>query len=212
MFDSPGKNVSDAEMVSELFSPSAHPHPRISATEEEDCWSVIVNVNSPEKLEGAECRLVDVPTTSEVDAETMNFVQNVLVEPEIATSAGIPDLWERRDSPARESGLKEDDDNYEDCEEDYEDYEEETYEDGTEVFDDVCDELCKGISTINMGEGVSSGLPAFQGKHTRFNYNSDDEIEEDVVTDKTVDWPGKLRLVGLPTPKGKHIRFDDQED
>ncbi|CAM6118737.1 unnamed protein product [Calypogeia fissa] len=232
-FDSPQKAIPDAEILSELFSPSAHPHPRIRATEDEDSWSVIVNVNSPEKLEGADdtTHFVDVPTTSEVDTETVEFIQNVLVDPEIDQQplAEIPSLWERRDTPPNKSGLKNDDDDYEDCEEyDDEDYaeeeedeeddeEEDNFEHGTETFDEACEELCKGISTINMGgEGSKGLLPTFEGKHTRFVYHSDDEeeFEEEIVSDKktlVVDSPGKTKLMGLPTPKGKHIRFHNEE-
>ncbi|CAM6102697.1 unnamed protein product [Calypogeia fissa] len=234
-FDSPQKAIPDAEILSELFSPSAHPHPRIHATEDEDSWSVIVNVNSPEKLEGADdtTHFVDVPTASEVDTETMEFIQNVLVDPEIEQQprAEIPSLWERRDTSSCKSGLKDDDDDYEDCEEEYddEDYaeeeedeeddeEEDNFEDGTETFDETCEELCKGISTINMGGEGSKGLPTFEGKHTRFIYHSDDdeeEFEEEIVSDKktvvVVKSPGKTKLMGLPTPKGKHIRFNNEE-
>ncbi|CAM6114513.1 unnamed protein product [Calypogeia fissa] len=214
-FDSPQKAIPDAEILSELFSPSAHPHPRIHATEDEDSWSVIVNVFSPEKLlEGADdtTHFVDVPTTSEVDTQTVEFIQNVLVDPEIDQEplAEIPSLWERREY---------DDEDYADEGEDEEDDEEEdNFEQGTEAFDEACEELCKGISTINMGgEGSKGLLPTFEGKHTRFIYHSDDEeeFEEEIVSDKktlvVVDCPGKTKLMGLPTPKGKHIRFDNEE-
>lgn len=52
------------------------------------------------------------------------------------------------------------------------------------------DELCLGIE--NMG---------IKGKHTRFLYNSDDEMVAE---------EGVLKLKGLPTPKGKHIRFGEK--
>ncbi|OMO84635.1 hypothetical protein COLO4_21910 [Corchorus olitorius] len=69
--------------------------------------------------------------------------------------------------------------------------------DGEEDDDEVetIEEL--GFSKMNM-EGM------FTGKHTRFVYNSDDEIEEESI----------LRLKGLPTPKGKHLRFplEEQDD
>ncbi|CAM6114523.1 unnamed protein product [Calypogeia fissa] len=177
------------------------------------------------------CILVKLNSaTSEVDTETVEFIQNALVDPEIDQQplGEIPSL-ERRDTPSCKSGLKDDDDDYEDCEYDDEDYaeeegdeeddeEEDNFEDGPETFDEACEELCKGISTINMSVEKSKGLlPTFEGKHTRFIYHSDDEeeFEEELVSDKktlvVVDSPGKTKLMGLPMPKGKHIRFDNEE-
>ncbi|VVB18360.1 unnamed protein product [Arabis nemorensis] len=52
----------------------------------------------------------------------------------------------------------------------------------------IVDELCEGMRKIN-----------FEGKHTRFVYDSEDE---EIVEAKEV-----LHLKGLPTPRGKHVRF-----
>ncbi|KAA8531973.1 hypothetical protein F0562_006885 [Nyssa sinensis] len=82
--------------------------------------------------------------------------------------------------------------------EDYDDYEgEEEGEDG------LLDELCEGISKISVN------VAKFTGKHTRFVYNSDDELEgaEECGGEREAASPGILRLKGLPTPKGKHLRF-----
>ncbi|KAK9670623.1 hypothetical protein RND81_13G213400 [Saponaria officinalis] len=63
------------------------------------------------------------------------------------------------------------------------------------------DELCEGMKNISVKEEMT-----FMGKHIRFVYNSDDElVEEEVFGDV-------LRLKGLPTPKGKHLRFQDEDD
>ncbi|CAN0861390.1 hypothetical protein LINGRAHAP2_LOCUS8195 [Linum grandiflorum] len=59
----------------------------------------------------------------------------------------------------------------------------------------LIDELCEGISKISVG---------FCGKHKTFEYNSDDELV--LVGD------GVVRLKGLPTPKGKHLRFPEEEE
>ncbi|XP_062010795.1 uncharacterized protein LOC133727194 [Rosa rugosa] len=80
------------------------------------------------------------------------------------------------------------------------------------------DELCEGISKIFVGE--KRMIPKFEGKHTKFVYNSDDEIAEEVVEDSTprtpdsadVLSPSALCLKGLPTPRGKHLRFLDEND
>ncbi|KAJ7953121.1 Chalcone-flavanone isomerase family protein [Quillaja saponaria] len=86
--------------------------------------------------------------------------------------------------------------------------EEEENEDGGLV-----DELCEGISKISVNEKV----PKFSGKHTIFVYNSDDEfVDEEEFTqnedDDTASSPNILHLKGLPTPKGKHLRFLVEEE
>ncbi|KAK9013068.1 hypothetical protein V6N11_041090 [Hibiscus sabdariffa] len=78
-------------------------------------------------------------------------------------------------------------------EDEYEEpFEEEEDDDGGEF-----DELCEGLSKISMEE-------MFRGKHTRFVYNSDGEIEGEEGN--------AMRLKGLPTPKGKHLRFPLEEE
>ncbi|XVF59769.1 hypothetical protein PTKIN_Ptkin07bG0302600 [Pterospermum kingtungense] len=63
----------------------------------------------------------------------------------------------------------------------------------------------------------------FRGKHTRFVYHSDDEIEgeeeeerggsegDDSDSYSYSAGGGVIRLKGLPTPKGKHLRFPVEE-
>nr|GMC94869.1 acidic leucine-rich nuclear phosphoprotein 32 family member A-like [Ipomoea batatas] len=78
--------------------------------------------------------------------------------------------------------------------------------------------LCRGISKIGI-----NGAAKFAGKHTRFVYNSDGELEGEeeesgggddhcrgVVAAASP--PSALRLKGLPTPKGKHLRFPEEEN
>ncbi|CAJ2646576.1 uncharacterized protein LOC123907730 [Trifolium pratense] len=92
----------------------------------------------------------------------------------------------------------------EEDEEDYYDVEEEEYE--------GLDELCEGLNNIGMNEKV---VPKFAGKHIRFVYNSDDEIvkeEEAESVNAAADSPNVLRLNGLPTPKGKHLRFSEEDE
>ncbi|KAI3989041.1 hypothetical protein MKX01_033077 [Papaver californicum] len=88
--------------------------------------------------------------------------------------------------------------------------EEEEYYDEEEEYEDVenggfLGDLCEGLSKITLQE---KKLPGFEGKHTRFIYNSDGEIEgeEDISVS-----PSKLRLKDLPVPEGKHLRFPDEE-
>ncbi|KAJ6907696.1 hypothetical protein NC651_018199 [Populus alba x Populus x berolinensis] len=89
----------------------------------------------------------------------------------------------------------------------YEEVEEE--EEGEQADDGgLLDELCEGISKISV---TVKSMAKFEGKHTRFVYNSDDEIVEEVdCGDKDSD--GVLRLKGLPSPKGKHLRFHTDEE
>ncbi|XP_058736208.1 uncharacterized protein LOC131608708 [Vicia villosa] len=100
----------------------------------------------------------------------------------------------------------------------YDEEEEDDYYEGVdeeEEYDDdgglLLDELCEGLSNIGMNEKV---VPKFAGKHTRFVYGSDDEDEivEEVVEENAGSNSEVLHLKGLPTPKGKHIRFEEEEE
>ncbi|XP_077246227.1 chalcone-flavanone isomerase family protein isoform X2 [Tasmannia lanceolata] len=87
-----------------------------------------------------------------------------------------------------------------------EDYEEESQGDD----EDTINELCEGLRNMCCLE--KKRMPEFLGKHTRFIYNSDDEIEgEEEVAGDSVS-PSILRLKGMPTPEGKHLRFLEEED
>ncbi|KAK2408906.1 Chalcone-flavanone isomerase family protein [Trifolium repens] len=105
---------------------------------------------------------------------------------------------------------EEEDDEIAEVEEENE--EEDYYEEGVE--DDgglLLDELCEGLSNIDVNEGKV--VPKFAGKHTRFLYDSeDDEIVEQVVEESADSNSEILHLKGLPTPKGKHIRFSEEEE
>ncbi|TKY55890.1 hypothetical protein E2542_SST20315 [Spatholobus suberectus] len=103
----------------------------------------------------------------------------------------------------------EEDDEGEDMAEEEEDY----YEDaeGEECNDDdeglLLDELCAGLNNISVNE---KGY----GRHTRFVYDSDDELVEKVeigCCDQMAS-SNVLHLKGLPTPKGKHLRFPEEEE
>ncbi|KAM7524075.1 hypothetical protein LguiA_013977 [Lonicera macranthoides] len=103
------------------------------------------------------------------------------------------------------SSINEEEEEEEEFEGNYEEYDEEgEYDEG------LVDDLCEGISNISVnGE---KKIPQFAGKHTRFVYNSDDEIEGAEECGGSIESPvanseGILHLKGLPTPKGKHVRF-----
>ncbi|CAD6204614.1 unnamed protein product [Miscanthus lutarioriparius] len=95
--------------------------------------------------------------------------------------------------------------------------EEEEEEDWEEDSDDDCyDDLCEEMSrmTVLGEEEKKAGLSQFEGKHTRFIYNSDDEIECEEVADAAEARAelGALMLRALPVPEGRHLRFHDEED
>ncbi|KAF8410447.1 hypothetical protein HHK36_002976 [Tetracentron sinense] len=69
------------------------------------------------------------------------------------------------------------------------------------------DELCEWFEKIGVGE---KRMPQFTGKHTRFVYNGDDEIEGVEESSSAVS-PGILRLKGMPASEGKHLRFQEEE-
>jgi hypothetical protein len=87
---------------------------------------------------------------------------------------------------------------------------EEDSDDG--CYDDLCDEMSR-MTVLDEGE-KKTGLPQFEGKHTRFIYNSDDEIEREEVADAAEARAelGALMLRGLPVPEGRHLRFHDDKD
>ncbi|CAN6311749.1 unnamed protein product [Urochloa humidicola] len=93
--------------------------------------------------------------------------------------------------------------------------EEEEWEEDSDddCFDDLCEEMSR--MTVVDEEEMKAGLPQFEGKHTRFIYNSDDEIEGEEVADAAEARAelGVLMLKGLPVPEGRHLRFhEDDED
>ncbi|KAF7809660.1 acidic leucine-rich nuclear phosphoprotein 32 family member A-like [Senna tora] len=75
--------------------------------------------------------------------------------------------------------------------------------------DDASNWSMQGISNISVNNEIVD--PKFEGKHTRFIYNSDDELV-DVEEESASSSPNVLRLKGLPTPKGKHMRFPEEDD
>ncbi|KAL6959952.1 hypothetical protein U1Q18_040101 [Sarracenia purpurea var. burkii] len=94
--------------------------------------------------------------------------------------------------------------------------EEENNNDGFEEEheDEEVDELCAGMNKISI-KGGGKIMSESCGRHIRFIYNSDDELErEEECGSKSEEASstGILRLKGLPTPKGKHLRFPEEEE
>lgn len=116
-------------------------------------------------------------------------------------------MWSIQVNASSTKDEEEDEDEGLEEEEEYDDdYYDEIEEDGG-----VVDELCEAISKIDVNEGHKVMMAKFEGKHTRFVYNSDDEIEgTEECSAEAASSPGVLHLKGLPTPKGKHLRFPEE--
>uniref|UniRef100_A0A0E0GPJ8 Uncharacterized protein n=1 Tax=Oryza nivara TaxID=4536 RepID=A0A0E0GPJ8_ORYNI len=85
-------------------------------------------------------------------------------------------------------------------------------DDDDECFDDLCDGMSKmSVFDDEEEEDKKAGLPAFQGKHTRFIYDSDGEMEREDVAHVPVE-NCTMVLRGLPVPEGKHLRFHEVEE
>jgi len=162
-----------------------------------DCSSVVTYQGTGV---GEEAENQGTPATIEDDDASIWSIQ-------VNTSTRDEDEDEDADKVI-ENEVEEDDDHVYDDNDD--EYDEEGEEDETEL--QLLDELCEGIRKMNVnGENIGAGR--FMGRHTRFVYNSDDELVEDNAKFGSEEGSsGALRLKGLPTPKGKHLRFQDEED
>ncbi|KAJ8443616.1 hypothetical protein Cgig2_019598 [Carnegiea gigantea] len=133
------------------------------------------------------------------------------------------------EATVKKSALTEDDDasiwsiqvNASTCDEDEEDDEviADDIEDGDCEEDEgdmlLLDELCEGMNKISVGGDAKGAITRIKGRHIRFEYNSDDELVEEFCAandDDDDDYGEVLDLKGLPTPKGKHLRFQDDEN
>jgi hypothetical protein len=91
--------------------------------------------------------------------------------------------------------------------------EEDGWEEGKDddCFDDLCEEMIK--MTVFDDEEEKAGLPQFEGKHTRFIYNSDGEVEREEVaaSGEAKAELDALLIRGLPVHQGRHLRFQDEE-
>lgn len=122
-------------------------------------------------------------------------------------------LWSIQVNASSHDEDEEDEDIEEEEEEDV--IEDEEDEEGADYDGGLVDELCKGISKISVNE--KGEAEEFVGKHTRFVYNSEDEMIEEVSDESRGGGgggvsPSILRLKGMPTPKGKHLRFGYEEE
>ncbi|KAH8956084.1 hypothetical protein BDL97_07G020400 [Sphagnum fallax] len=186
-------NVSDVSTVTSTSSDWVRRDVEVGKHVDEDdeddvseC-SVVVNVSSPrlEERHDAPSKYSMADNRTEYSLQHMNSTQKA--------------------KSYQEEGFGEYNYYPEDDEDEYEDVE----------LDGDCNELCDAISQFTMKENDDAGgLPVSTGQHIRFSYNSDDEIEALIVDAESPhqhDSPTALRLKGLPTPKGKHLRFNEED-
>ncbi|XP_022939209.1 uncharacterized protein LOC111445193 [Cucurbita moschata] len=151
--------------------------------------------------------LLDFSEKSEIidDDEAASSVCSSVFTPEEKSSPSRDDdnssIWSIQ---VNASSHGEDDDEEEGEEELIEDEEEEDVE-GED--DGLLDELCRGLSKISVDE--KGKAEEFVGKHTRFVYDSEDELIEQVCEGVS---PNVIHLKGMPTPKGKHLRFSTEDE
>ncbi|KAK7307483.1 hypothetical protein VNO77_40590 [Canavalia gladiata] len=130
-----------------------------------------------------------------------------LEKPTASTKDDDSSIW----SMQINAGIQDEDDDEEEIDEDEKDYyEDEGEEEGYDEEGLMLDELCEGLNKISVNERM---VPTLAGKHTRFVYNSDDELIKEEVEENSApksESPNILHLKGLPSPKGKHIRFSEE--
>ncbi|XP_022965367.1 uncharacterized protein LOC111465247 [Cucurbita maxima] len=168
----------------------------------------LFNAKKQEENQITRSLLLDFAEKSEIiDEDTSSDCSSVLarqeklssLSPSLSQDDGVSSLWSIQ---VNASSHGEDVDKEELIEPEEE---EEDNEDG------LVDELCWGLSKISVNE--KGKAKNFTGKHTRFVYDSEDEVIEE-VSDESHDEvsPSVLRLKGVPTPKGKHLRFQCESE
>ncbi|KAK8945302.1 hypothetical protein KSP40_PGU006954 [Platanthera guangdongensis] len=155
--------------------------------------------------------LFDSPNKPEVSDVSSNASSSVIINQGTVVCSSCDENWSIQANASAYTDHEEDDsEEFEEVEEegDGDKQEEEEEEEG-----DYLDELCEGMKKITVEDKVLK-LPEFTGKHTRFIYNSYDEIEgeEEIVASRKALSPSVMLLKGLPVPEGKHLRFLEAEE
>lgn len=154
--------------------------------------------------------LLDFSEKSETidDEATSSVCSSVLTHVEKSSPSQDDDnssIWSIQVNASRHGEDEEEDEDEEELIGDEEE------EDGEEDDDGLVDELCRGLSKISVNENGKA--EEFVGKHTRFVYDSEDELIEEVSDESRGGVsPSVLCLKGMPTPKGKHLRFSLEDE
>ncbi|XP_043710067.1 uncharacterized protein LOC122658964 [Telopea speciosissima] len=162
--------------------------------------------------------LLDFSEKSEISdssecSSALSYQEEISKSPEKALEDDDASVWSIQVNASSKDEDEEEVEEVEEAEGDYYYYEEEEQVEGG---GELVDGLCEGLSKMTVQE---KRMPEFKGKHTRFVYNSDEEIEgEEEISESVLGSASSsishnvLRLKGLPTPEGKHLRFPQEEE
>lgn len=172
-------------------------------------------------LEPQECvinraLLFDSPSKSEASDAFSNMSSSVTYQGSTISSS-FDDNSSNWSIQVNASSYEDDDDDYFEEFDDDEEEEEESYSEKDVQEEEYLDELCEGFGKITVEDKEMKKMPEFKGKHTRFVYNSDDEIEREEKIGRACSAgkalsPSVMLLKGLPLPEGKHLRFHDEDE
>ncbi|XP_020703158.1 uncharacterized protein LOC110114576 [Dendrobium catenatum] len=179
---------------------------------------VAESVKHEEPLELHKCvvnkaLLFDSPSKSEASDASSNISSSVTYQGSVVSSS-YDDNSSKWSIQANASACEDDEVEY------FEDFDEEDLDYYKEnVEEEGClDELCERLGKITVEDREMKKMPEFKGKHTRFIYSSDGEIEAEEEIGRVCSAgkalsPSVMLLKGLPLPEGKHLRFheDDEE-
>ncbi|EEF40648.1 uncharacterized protein LOC8268716 isoform X2 [Ricinus communis] len=157
--------------------------------------SLLLDFSEKSEVTDASSECSSAITSSDSNGKSSS--SSPLIDDDSASNWSIQVNASIHDQDEEEQLIEGEEEEEEDCYYHPDDYEEEAVYD----YDDeeLVAELCEGIGKISVNESDSK----CRGKHTRFVYNSDDEIVEEEEV---------LHLKGLPTPTGKHLRFPMEEE
>ncbi|KAI0500642.1 hypothetical protein KFK09_018858 [Dendrobium nobile] len=179
---------------------------------------VAESVKHEEPLELQKCvvnkaLLFDSPSKSEASDASSNISSSVTYQGSVVSSS-YDDNSSKWSIQANASACEDDEVEY------FEDFDEEDldyYKENVEG-EGCLDELCERLGKITVEDTEMKKMPEFKGKHTRFIYSSDGEIEAEEEIGRVCSAgkalsPSVMLLKGLPLPEGKHLRFheDDEE-
>ncbi|KAK7376085.1 hypothetical protein VNO78_34937 [Psophocarpus tetragonolobus] len=212
--------------ISNLSDPNGAALPLVSppsSVVQEQLISKVVNEIFEKNKEKVDCEKSVISRSLLMDfsdnkCEVSECSSEVIYEEEVSqgSNGGVSteddgsSIWSMQVNASTHDEDEDEDEDIAEEEEEEEDYyeedEEECCEDENDDGDLLLDELCAELNKISVNENKGCG------KHTRFVYDSEDEIVEKVVEScGEMASSEVLRLKGLPTPKGKHLRFPEEE-
>ncbi|RAL52564.1 hypothetical protein DM860_017258 [Cuscuta australis] len=206
------------------LNPSQNLPPSLTPTPVQDKFTISqIIVNGKEECEAEEEMKVTRSLLLEFseklegsDSSSMVTNETVITAP---AGGGEDDVsssrWSIQANAASGSTIDEEEEWVED-EEFLEEEEEEWVDDDHEEEEGEGKMVCNGGDLEELCQGMKKMGFNGAGKHVRFVYNSDGEIEGTVAAaveeEEEGCCGGALVLKGLPPPSGKHLRFHEEED